>query len=116
VLGGGDQVRVRVRHLDGHEALELLVAGQEDTAEAALVQEPLDTVAVDMRGEEGGRVGDGLPFALRGGPQGVGAFAHGRLGAGTTVVGSPPILADGGTNGHRPLGTAAKSGVLGESG
>jgi hypothetical protein len=86
VLGAGDQLRVR--HLDGHRALELVVAGQEDAAEATLAQEPLDAVAADVRREEGGRVGDGLPFTLRGGPQGVGAFVHERLGAGTTVVGS----------------------------
>jgi hypothetical protein len=46
-----------VRHLDGHEPLQLLVVGQVDQAEAALTQEPLDAVAADVRGCGRGRNG-----------------------------------------------------------
>jgi hypothetical protein len=43
----GDQMGVR--HLDRHRALELLIAGQVDAAEAALAEQPLDAVAADVR-------------------------------------------------------------------
>ena len=47
----GLAIRCGVRHLDRHQALELLVAGQVDAAEAALAQEPLDAVAADVPGK-----------------------------------------------------------------
>ena len=90
VLRTGDEVRVR--HLDRHRALQLLVAGQVDAAEAALAQEPLDAVTADVRRQQGSGDrygGDELPFTLRRGPQRVGAIVHGASGAETIVAFSP---------------------------
>ena len=54
VVGPGDQMGVR--HLDRHGALQLVVVGQVDEAEAALAQQPLDAVAADVRRQRGGGV------------------------------------------------------------
>jgi len=66
-------------------SVELLVAGQEDAAEAALTEEPLDAVAADLRRQGGGGSrrggGDGLPLLLGNGPDRVHLVAHGGLGA-----------------------------------
>ena len=49
IFGPGDQLAVR--HLDGHGAMQLLVVGQVDQAEAALAQQPLHPVAADPCGQ-----------------------------------------------------------------
>ena len=54
VFGPGHQLAVR--HLDGHETLQLLVVGQVDEAEAAFAQDSLDPVATDSLGLLGGRL------------------------------------------------------------
>jgi hypothetical protein len=66
-----------VRHLDGHQPLQLFVAGQVDPAEAALAQQPLDTVAADVRQ---GLTGEDLASRGMSCPSGSGTVRTGSAG------------------------------------
>ena len=74
VFGPGNEPAVR--HLDGHEPLQLLVVGQVDAPEAALAQDSLDAVATDAPGL--------IVWLVRAGAVGV---VHGRCNSGACVSG-----------------------------
>ena len=58
--------QLAMRHLDGHEPLQLVVVGQVDEAEAALAQHLLDPVATDVLRLGGGNgQGGGLVIVAR---------------------------------------------------
>src|SRR5262249_35739819 len=73
-----------VRHLDGHEPLQLLVVGQVDDAEATLAQDFLHPVATNLLRSFGGNLFHGC-WLIRAGLDGILWLSHGRKTSGVVA-------------------------------